>query len=75
MNAPIIRAARAWLGWTQARLAEEAGIHPKAVAYWERKKWLPEDTPKVGAIPQMREAFSRHGVTIKGSALSFPDTQ
>ena len=31
-----IRAARAGLGWSQAELAGRAGIHAKAVAYWER---------------------------------------
>ena len=31
-----IRAARAGLGWSQEELAGRAGIHAKAVAYWER---------------------------------------
>ncbi len=31
-----IRAARAGLGWSQDELAGLVGIHPKAVAYWER---------------------------------------
>ncbi len=46
-----IRAARAGLGWSQAELAGRAGIHAKAVAYWERmgevsrrqaQGWAPE---------------------------------
>ncbi|WP_306133457.1 helix-turn-helix domain-containing protein [Roseivivax marinus] len=71
MHAPIIKAARAGLGWSQAQLAAEAGIHPKAVAYWERKTRPRGDAPSVGAIPLMREAFARHGVKIEGSAITF----
>ena len=32
-----IRAGRALLRWRQRDLAEAAGLHPKAVAYWEAK--------------------------------------
>ena len=41
-----IRAARAGLGWSQAELAGQAGIHAKAVGYWEHRQrvqgWAPE---------------------------------
>jgi hypothetical protein len=33
-----IRAARALLGWSRRDLAKAAGLHPNAVAYWERHK-------------------------------------
>ena len=36
-----IRAARALLGWTQARLAGSAGLHPNAIAYWEGHDEIP----------------------------------
>ena len=36
-----IRAARALLGWNRNRLAEAAGLHRNAVAYWERHAEIP----------------------------------
>ena len=36
-----IRAARAMLGWNRSRLAEAAGLHRNAVAYWERHDEIP----------------------------------
>jgi len=32
-----VRAARAMLGWRRRDLAAAAGLHPNAVAYWERQ--------------------------------------
>lgn len=72
MTPSLIRAARAGLNWTQQRLAQEAEIHPKAVAYWERPGNVP-GKPTVGAIPKIMAAFARHGVTITGSRITFPD--
>ena len=31
-----IAAARALLGWSQDKLAEESKLHPNSIAYWER---------------------------------------
>lgn len=65
MKAKQIAIARRGLGWTQAELAAEAGLHPKAVAYWERKR---EATPHRfhtnTGIYRIREALTRHGVTF-----------
>jgi len=36
-----IRAARALLGWNRSKLAEAAGLHRNAVAYWERHDVIP----------------------------------
>ena len=66
-----IRAARAGLGWSQEELANHAGIHAKAVAYWERindKKYRPHFPPHpaerkaaVGTAFQKKTAPSRRG--------------
>ncbi len=70
MHSATIKAARAGLDWTQKDLADAAGIHAKAVAYWER---MPGDLPETpnGAIRSMKEALARHGVTIEGNAVHF----
>jgi transcriptional regulator with XRE-family HTH domain len=41
ISAEQCRAARAWLGWTQARLATEAGVALSLVQYFERGERLP----------------------------------
>ncbi|WP_292306047.1 hypothetical protein [Marivita sp.] len=33
------------LGWSQARLSDECGLHPKTVAYWEGKRVVDADSP------------------------------
>ncbi len=70
MNATTIKAARAGLDWTQARLAAEAGLHPKSVAYWER---MPDELPtnRNGAPSRMKEALARAGVAIEGNVVRF----
>ena len=66
MQAKQIAPARRGLGWTQARLATEAGLHPKAVAYWERKggattpHWLHANA----GLNRIQAALCRHGVTF-----------
>ena len=71
MNATTIKAARAGLDWTQARLATEAGIHAKSVAYWERMPGEIPPQPEAGAIPRIMEALARHGVVIDGNTVQF----
>ncbi len=56
-----IRAARALLGWTQKDLAEAADLHPKAVAYWERKDSMSARREEVGA-QRIRHALADAGV-------------
>lgn len=61
MTPATIKAARAGLNWTQERLAQEAGIHPKAVAYWEAPGRTPQrqQTP---ALQRIADAFDRAGL-------------
>ena len=56
-----IRAGRALLGWRQSDLAEAAGLHPKAVQYWERKTAMRGRGEEVG-VARIREAFEAAGV-------------
>ena len=66
MQARQIAPARRGLGWTQVRLAAEAGLHPKAVAYWERKggattpHWLHANA----GLNRIQAALCRHGITF-----------
>jgi len=56
-----IRAGRALLRWRQSDLAEAAGLHPKAVAYWERKATMRRRREEVG-VTRIRLAFEAAGV-------------
>lgn len=56
-----IRAGRALLGWRQRDLAEAAVLHPKAVAYWERKAAMQTRREEVG-VGRIRRAFKTAGV-------------
>lgn len=57
-----IRAGRALLGWRQSDLAKAAGLHPKAVAYWERKTEMRARGEEVG-VGRIRSAFEAAGVS------------
>lgn len=65
-----IRAARALLGWTRTDLAAAAGLHPNAVAYWERAPRIPPPLRSGRAqgepvgCGRIREALDRVGVTF-----------
>ncbi len=59
-----IRAARAGLGWSQAELAGRAGIHAKAVAYWERMGEVSRRQAQGWALERMLAAFSAAGVDV-----------
>lgn len=54
-----IRAARAMLGWTRAELANAAGVHPNAVAYWERAPQIP------GTLPSGRQSWHETAVVAR----------
>jgi len=56
-----IRAGRALLGWRQCDLAKAVGLHPKAVAYWERKGAMRARGEEVG-VQRIRRAFEAAGV-------------
>ena len=61
-----IRAGRALLGCRRKDLATAAGVHPNAVAYWERRKIIP--SPPDGDMPfacrQITEALRVNGVVM-----------
>ncbi len=59
-----IRAARAGLGWSQAELAGRAGIHAKAVAYWERMGRVSRHQAQGWALEKMLAAFKSAGVDV-----------
>ena len=56
-----IRAGRALLRWRQSDLAKVAGLHPKAVAYWEAKAAIRGRREEVG-VGRIRRAFAANGV-------------
>ena len=59
-----IRAARAGLGWSQAELASHAGIHAKAVAYWERMGEVSRRQAQGRAPEKMLAALKFAGVDV-----------
>ncbi len=63
-----IRAARAALNWTQGDLAERARLHPKAVAYWERRDSISprQCSPNSGPVKMLAE-FQSAGVDLVSS--------
>ena len=60
----VLRAARALAGMTQADLAKAANLHPKSVAYWERKGSR-GGYGEVGAR-RILDALRAHGVEVIG---------
>jgi transcriptional regulator with XRE-family HTH domain len=68
MNARQIKAARAALNWTQTDLAQRAGVHPKAIAYWEAPG-RDGTHHKVGAPPAIRDAFTQAGIEYQNGRV------
>ena len=59
-----IRAARAGLGWSQAELANHAGIHAKSTCYWERRGVISPRQAQGWALERMLAAFNSAGVDV-----------
>lgn len=61
----VLRAARVLAGMTQRELATAASLHPKSIAYWERKG----SRGRYGEVGVRRivEALRAHGVEIFGN--------
>ena len=59
-----IRAARAGLGWSREELAGRAGIHAKAVQYWEHKGAVSRSQAHGWAPVRMLAAFQSAGVEV-----------
>lgn len=71
MTPAQIRAARAALDWTQADLADRAGINVNSVAYHEAGKARATDKASP-AVQKMQAAFAGQGVRIEGHSLVLP---
>ena len=56
-----IRAGRALLGWRQSDLAKAAGLHPKAVQYWEGK---PTIKGREVGVERICDTFEHAGVAL-----------
>jgi transcriptional regulator with XRE-family HTH domain len=65
MDSGQLRAARAWLGWSQGELAEKAGVGRGVVAEYERGARHPYESSKDALIAALNKA----GITFSGSAV------
>jgi hypothetical protein len=63
-----IRAARALLDWSRAKLARAAGLHPNAVAYWEGTDAIPVGRREPHACTKIRLALHDAGIEFVGHA-------
>jgi transcriptional regulator with XRE-family HTH domain len=63
LSGAVLKAARTLAGLSQRQLADAAGLHPKSVAYWERKgssgHW-----GEVG-LKRIVDALRAHGVIVE----------
>jgi transcriptional regulator with XRE-family HTH domain len=56
-----VRAARAWLNWTQDDLSARSGVSQKSIARYELELSVPyEDT-----LAKMRQAFESEGISFQ----------
>ncbi len=62
ITSPLIRAARALAGWTQAELAEAAGLSEIAIKNIEREA----TDPRASSLAAIEEAFAEAGVVFLG---------
>lgn len=63
-----LRAARAWLGWSQQELADRAGVSPRTVAAIE----LATTKPKPETIRQLAECLQEAGVKFSRTRDFWP---
>ena len=59
-----IRAGRALIGWRPRDLAKAAGLHRKAIIYWERKIEVSRRQAQGWAPTRMLAAFNAAGVEV-----------
>jgi DNA-binding XRE family transcriptional regulator len=55
-----VRAARAWLGWTRAKLAAEAGVSAESVRDFE----IGRTDPRQSTLTKIEQAFREAGVEL-----------
>ena len=63
-----IRAARSLLGWSQDELANAAGLHPNAIAYWEQTVAIPFGRHEPHACRKIAHALRCADVKFIGHA-------
>lgn len=68
MSPEQVRAARNWLGWTQAELAKKASVGLSTVKDYEAAR----RTPIVNNLDAMKRALEDAGMTISDDAVSGP---
>ncbi|AWJ92635.1 transcriptional regulator (plasmid) [Azospirillum baldaniorum] len=59
LTAGQIRAARAWLGWKQAELAEASGVALQTVKFIEQGR---TEDPRSSSLDKIEAAFRTHGL-------------
>jgi hypothetical protein len=64
VNGAQVRAARAMLGWRRRDLAAAAGLHPNAVAYWERQGDIMAGGIEPIGCCRIRQACERAGIVF-----------
>lgn len=63
-----IAAARALVGWSQVRLAQEAALHVNAVRYWEAHEQIPHQQERLTfACQRIERALLDAGVCFTNS--------
>jgi transcriptional regulator with XRE-family HTH domain len=68
MKAEQSRAARGWLGWTQAKLAQEASVGLSTIKDFEAGKRI----PIANNLQAMRRALEAFGIKFTEDAVSGP---
>jgi predicted transcriptional regulator len=71
VNGPIIspaqvRAARAWLNWSQDDLSANSGVSQRSIARYELGKTVPYE----GTLENLRTAFETAGIRFEFDGMS-----
>lgn len=56
-----VRAARAWLNWTQDGLSEKSGVSQKSIARYE----LELSVPYADTLAKLKQAFEAEGISFQ----------
>lgn len=61
-----VRAARAWLNWTQDDLSAKSGVSQKSIARYE----LELSVPYAGTLAKLRQAFESEGISFQFDGMT-----
>jgi transcriptional regulator with XRE-family HTH domain len=61
-----VRAARAWLNWSQDNLSERSGVSQRTIARYELEKSVPYET----TLANLRAAFEAAGIRFQFNGMS-----